>query len=95
MTTFDTILLHGDGEEDSILMPVSVSYEMRDVGVMGRPNERVRPFIHEVLVEVAPGEPTTDIIYQMNDDQMAELEEQAARHEAGLRDLIESYRGSD
>lgn len=91
-TLFRTVLPFDPSEET---LDIIVSYEMRDVGVMGRPNERVRPFIHEVLVEVVPGEPTTDIIYRLDDDQMIELEEQAARHEAGLRDLIESYRGSD
>lgn len=92
MTTFDTVLPFDLSEET---LDITVSYEMRDIGVMGHPNERIRPFIHEVLVEVTPGEPPVDILYRLDDDQMIELEEQAARHEAGLRDLIESYKGFD
>lgn len=88
MTTFDTVLPFDISEET---LDIIVSYEMRDVGVMGHRNERVLPFIHEVLVEVTPGEPPVDILYRLDDDQMAELEGQAARHEAGLRDLRESY----
>lgn len=90
-TIFRTVLPFDHSEET---LDVAVSYEMRDIGVMGHRNERVRPFIREVLVEVTPGESPVDILYRLDDDQLIELEEQASRHEAGLIDLEESYRSS-
>lgn len=82
MTTFDTTLHTKDAED---IIPVSVSYEMRDLGVMGRHNENVRPVIRVVLFR-------GNRLDELSDDQIEWLEQQAARHEAGLRDLQESYR---
>jgi len=91
-TLFRTVLPFDISEET---LDILVSYEMRDIGVMGHHNERIRPFIREVLVEVTPGEPPVDILYRLDDDQMIELEEQAARHERELAAIKESSWAKD
>ena len=86
MITFDTTICPPGGDEDDF-MPVSVSYEMRDLGVMGKRNEKVRPVIRVVCFKGCR-------LDNISDEQIEELEEKAARHEAGLADLEESYRSS-
>lgn len=77
-TLFRTTLPFDTSDES---LDVVVAYEMRDLGVMGRHNEKVRPVIRQVLVQVILGENPVDILYRLSDDQIEELERQARRHE--------------
>lgn len=83
-TLFQTTLFLDSSDEP---LDVVVSYEMRDLGVMGHRNERVRPVIQEVLILASPSGPSIDILYQLSDDQIEKLERKAAEYEEKLVEL--------
>jgi hypothetical protein len=86
MINFNTTIRRSGGDEDDFI-PAEVSYEMRDLGVMGRRNENVRPVIR--VVRFKGGR-----LDSLTDEQVEELEREAARHNAGVIDREESFYSS-
>lgn len=87
MTTFDTTLHTKDAED---IIPVSVSYEMRDLGVMGRHNENVQPVIIEALHYGGYPHGFLNILRGLSDAQIEALEQAARRHQRELSAAKES-----
>lgn len=84
MTTFTTTIRPpGGDDEDSI--PAEVSYEMRDVGVMGHHNENFRPVIRVVCFKGGR-------LKDLTDEQVEQLEEEALKNQDALESLAESAR---
>lgn len=89
MITFETTLPPNDPEDDPI--PVTVTYEMRDLGVMGRPNENVQPVLTEVLHYSGHPPGFLDIRKDLSDDQTEVLERAARRHQREMDSFKEFY----